>query len=89
MYYHGTYSSAFNNGNYFGSYRGTSQKISLPFTLSSVQYVNAEHIPPNTGFCIIGTLTNTSLTVWPYNRTNLTATQTGIKLMIEVVGRWK
>lgn len=89
MYYNGTYSSAFDNGNYFGAYRGTSQTISLPFTLSSVQYANAEHISPNTGFCIIGTLTNTSLTIWPYNRTKQTSTQSNIKLMIEVVGRWK
>lgn len=89
MYYTGTYSSAFNNGNYFGAYRGTAQTLNYPFTLASVTYANVDHVSPNTGFCLLSVLTNSLVTFYPYNRTNQTATQTGIKVIAEVVGRWK
>lgn len=89
MYYTGTYSSAFNNGNYFGAYRGTAQTLTYPFTLASVTYANANHIAPNTGFCVLSTYDTTQLKFYPYNRTNQTATQTGMKVIAEVVGRWK
>ena len=89
MYYNGTYSSAFSNGNYFGAYRGTGQTLTYPFTLASVTYVNVDHVAPNTGFCVLSTYDTTQLKFYPYNRTNLTATQTGIKVIAEVVGTWK
>lgn len=89
MYYTGTYSSAFNNGNYFGAYRGTSQTLTYPFTLASVTYANVDHIAPNTGFCVLSTCDTTQLKFYPYNRTNQTATQSNIKVIAEVVGRWK
>ena len=89
MYYTGTYSSAFNNGNYFGAYRGTAQTLTYPFTLASVAYVNVDHVAPNTGFCVLSTYDTTQLKFYPYNRTNVTATQTDIKVIAEVVGKWK
>ena len=89
MYYTGTYSSAFNSGNYFGSYRGTAQTLTYPFTLASVAYVNVDHIAPNTGFCALSTYDTTQLKFYPYNRTNLKETQSGVKVIAEVVGRWK
>ena len=89
MYYTGTYSSTFNNGNYFGAYRGTGQTLTYPFTLASVIYANVDHIAPNTGFCLLSTYDTTQLKFYPYNRTNLTATQTDIRVIAEVVGRWK
>ena len=89
MYYTGTYSSAFNNGNYFGAYRGTAQTLTYPFTLASVTYANANHIAPNTGFCVLSTYDTTQLKFYPYNRTNQKATQSDIKVIAEVVGRWK
>ena len=89
MYYTGTYSSAFSNGNYFGAYRGTGQTLTYPFALASVTYANVNHIAPNTGFCVLSTCDTTQLKFYPYNRTNLKETQTGIKVIAEVVGRWK
>ena len=88
MYYTGTYSSAFNNGNYFGAYRGTAQTLTYPFTLASVTSVNVDHVAPNTGFCVLSTYDTTNIKFYPYNRTNQKATQTGIKVIAEVVGRW-
>lgn len=89
MYYNSTYSSAFNNGNYFGAYRGTRQDINFPFTLQKVIYANAHHIPTNTGFALVSSYTTSSCNVYPYNRTNLTAVQTGLTMMVEVIGKWK
>ena len=89
MYYNGTYSSAFNNGNYFGSYRGTLQTINFPFTLTEVIIAMAHHIPVNTGFALVSSYTTSSCNVYPYNRTNLKDVQTGLTMMIEVVGTWK
>ena len=89
MYYTGTYSSAFDNGNYFGAYRGTGQTLTYPFTLASVTYANVDHVVPNTGFCVLSTYDTTQLKFYPYNRTNQKATQSDIKLIAEVVGRWK
>ena len=89
MYYTGTYSSAFNNGNYFGAYRGTAQTLTYPFTLASVTYANVDHVAPNTGFCVLSTYDTTQLKFYPYNRTNQKATQSDIKVIAEVVGRWK
>ena len=89
MYYNGTYSSAFNNGNYFGAYRGTAQTLTYPFTLASVTYANVDHIAPNTGFCVLSTCDTTQLKFYPYNRTNVKATQSHIKVIAEVVGTWK
>ena len=89
MYYTGTYSSAFNNGNYFGAYRGTGQTLTYPFTLASVAYANVDHVAPNTGFCLLSTYDTTQLKFYPYNRTNQKATQSNIKVIAEVVGRWK
>ena len=89
MYYHGTYSSAFNNGNYFGSYRGTVQTINFPFTLTEVIIAMAHHIPVNTGFALVSSYTTSSCNVYPYNRKNLTAVQTGMTMMVEVIGKWK
>ena len=89
MYYTGTYSSAFNNGNYFGAYRGTAQTLTYPFTLASVTYANVDHVAPNTGFCLLSTYDTTQLKFYPYNRTNQKATQSDIKVIAEVVGRWK
>ena len=89
MYYTGTYSSAFNNGNYFGAYRGTAQTLTYPFTLASVTYANVDHVAPNTGFCVLSTYGTTQLKFYPYNRTNQKATQSDIKVIAEVVGRWK
>ena len=89
MYYTGTYSSTFNNGNYFGAYRGTGQTLTYPFTLASVIYANVDHIAPNTGFCLLSTYDTTQLKFYPYNRTNQKSTQTDIRVIAEVVGRWK
>ena len=89
MYYNGTYSSAFDGGNYFGSYRGTAQTLTYPFTLASVTYANVDHVAPNTGFCVLSICDNTHLKFYPYNRTKQTVTQTNIKVIAEVVGTWK
>ena len=89
MYYHGTYSSAFNNGNYFGSYRGTVQTINFPFTLTEVIIAMAHHIPVNTGFALVSSYTTSSCNVYPYNRINLKEVQTGLTMMVEVIGKWK
>ena len=89
MYYTGTYSSAFDGGNYFGAYRGTAQTLTYPFTLASVTYANVDHVAPNTGFCVLSTYDTTQLKFYPYNRTNQKATQSDIKVIAEVVGRWK
>ena len=89
MYYHGTYSSAFDNGNYFGAYRGTVQTINFPFTLTEVIIAMAHHIPVNTGFALVSSYTTSSCNVYPYNRTNLKEVQTGLTMMVEVIGKWK
>lgn len=89
MWYKGTYNSAFDNGNYFGAYRGSSQTVGFPFTLNSVTYAHVDHVAPNTGYCLISALTTSQIVIYPYNRTNQKAVQNAIPLMIEIVGTWK
>ena len=85
-WYTATFNSAFNNGNYFGGYRGTSQTINLPsLSQTAVKFVSATASTPNTGFCIVGSVSTSQLVIWPYNRTQQTSTQNNIPLYIYVV----
>lgn len=74
-WYSSTFSSTFTSAN-FGAYRGSEQSISIPdLGQTSIQFITADIIAPNTGFAALGVRTTTSINIWPYNRTQATTAQ--------------
>lgn len=86
MWYSGTISSAFTTSN-FGAYRGSSQIISFPdLGQTEILFLTADGILPNTGFVALGVRSTSSVTIWPYNRTQATTAQ-NVPIYIHAVMR--
>lgn len=76
MWYTDSFSSAFTSSN-FGGYRGTAQTVSLPsLNQTSILWATSDVITPNTGFSLLSSVSTSSITVYPYNRTSQSSAQT-------------
>ena len=76
MWYTDSFSSAFTSSN-FGGYRGSAQTVSLPLlNQTSILWATSDVITPNTGFSLLSSVSTSSITVYPYNRTSQSSAQT-------------
>lgn len=83
-WYTGSFSSTFTSSN-FGGYRGDKVTVSIPdWGQTSILFMTADAITPNTGYITLSTRTTSSMDLYPYNRTSV-STSTSCPLYIHLV----
>ena len=83
-WYSDSYSTTFTSSN-FGGYRGSKVTVSIPnLGQTSILFMTADTITPNTGYITLSTRDTTSMDMYPYNRTSV-STSTSCPLYIHLV----
>lgn len=83
-WYTGSFSSTFTSSN-FGGYRGDKVTVSIPnWGQTSILFMTADAITPNTGYMTLSTRSTSSMDLYPYNRTSV-STSTSCPLYIHLV----